>query len=208
MKNQHVALSFVALFFLLINSFTTKAQLHIGAEAGATISSVISTPSYPEIYSPRVGVRGGLFVENEFNSFFALRTGLFYSLKGARAKTADLFYWNIHCLTVPLMATFTPVKPIRLGIGLETSVFLSNNHQFMKLPVVGLGAKGEIAWQINKMFRLIGHVTYNFTSIMEVYYTDDQGNITNNGNPIPYNLIEGGLSLACTIKTFEKKKTN
>lgn len=206
MQTRHVILNSLLTFALFIGSFChAKAQLRLGAEAGATISSIVSIPA-TTLYTPRVGVRAGAFLENDFTSFFALRTGVFYSLKGGKAITNDLSFWNLHCLTIPLVATFSPIKPLRLGIGLETSFFVANNNMFMQTPPVALGARAEVAWQINNLFRLIGHFTYDFTSILEIYYVDGNGYPVNNSQPTPYNCLEGGISLACTIVTFEKKK--
>jgi hypothetical protein len=179
------------------------AQYHLGVEAGATVSSFYSTPQEPkmsEFIRPAIGARVGVFFESQIKDFFAIKTGIFGALKGTQFKSGDR--WSLVYLTLPVLAIFTPVKPLKLGIGVELGALVSDSHPLLTDNKLSLGIRGEIAWQINPSFRLIAHSTIDVTPTFSVTYTDDQGNpLTQINN----NNITGGLSLAYTIKTFDKK---
>jgi hypothetical protein len=187
---------------IITNHSNTHAQYHLGVEAGATLSSLYTFPEpiIEPLTGPVAGARAGVFFEAEIKDFIALKTGLFGVLKGANLDTGER--WNLVYLTVPALLVFTPVKPLKLGIGVELGALVSNNFQLLADNKLSLGIRAEIAWQINPSFRLIGHSTVDMTPTTSLFYTDDQGNLLTRIN---YSNITGGLSLAYTIKTFSKK---
>ena len=188
---------------IFTNHSNIQAQYHLGVEAGATLSSLYTfqAPSQNLFSGPVAGARGGLFFEAEVKDFIAIKTGLFGALKGANLNTGER--WNLVYLTVPALLVFTPVKPLKLGVGVEFGALVANNFSASSTDSpFSLGIRGEIAWQINPSFRLIGHSTVDVNPTSSIFYTNDQGTISSKNS---YSNITGGLSLAYTIKTFDKK---
>lgn len=196
----------IILAIIIITSHSNiQAQYHLGVEAGATLSSLYTfqEPTTGRLFSdPTVGARTGLFFEAEVKDFIAIKTGLFGALKGAYLNTGER--WNLVYITVPALVIFTPVKPLKLGIGAELGALVSNNFSSLTTnSPLSIGIRTELAWQINASFRLIAHNTVDVTPTTSIFYTDEQGNLLTKRN---YNNITGGLSLAYTIKTFGKKE--
>lgn len=193
--------------FLFSNQQSIQAQYSFGVEAGGLVSSLITLDQpYPvagsnsreNLTAPVVGGTAGVFLERDFKENFALKVGLFSTLKGAYMY--QNFRWNLLYLTTPILAVFTPVKPLKIGVGIEVGAVVYNNARFITDRTLSVGARTEIAWQINEAFRLIAHGTLDFTPTHIVLYTDDQG--VNRGIN-RYRNVTGGLSLAYIIKTFK-----
>lgn len=192
---------FILLFITNI-SHKTKAQQRIGVEAGATISALYSLDmdSVNTFSTPSVGARAGFFFESKITDYLAIKTGLSGAMKGCQLDKDNR--WDLVYLTVPVLAVFTPVKPLKIGIGVEAGALILNNRYALRGNSLTLGIRSEIAWQINPLFRLIAHATVDVTPNLSIQYTDDQGFPI---SKVGYNNISGGLSLAYTIKTFDKK---
>ena len=200
---KQILLKVILVATLIITSQRTiSAQYHLGVEAGATVSSLYTIQeSYVNNWaSPTIGARAGLFFENEIKDFFAIKTGVFGVLKGCQLQMGER--WNLVYITVPALAVFTPVKPLKLGIGIELGALVANNIRLLADNTLSLGIRSEVAWQINPSFRLIAHTTVDVTPTSSIIYTDDRGFLLASNN---YNNITGGLSLAYTIKTFDKE---
>lgn len=202
MYKQILLKAILPLLLISIISNKTKAQHNFGVEAGVTIASLYSSNSdFRQIpFSPSIGARTGLFWESAITDFFAIKTGLSGELKGHQIDNNGR--WDLIYLTLPVLAIFTPVKPLKLGIGIEAGAVVFNNIPLLEAEILTLGIRSEIAWQINPSFRLMAHTTVDITRRFYVHYTDDQGNPI---DKVGYNNISGGLSLAYTIKTFDKK---
>lgn len=194
----------LATTIIITSQSSIHAQSHFGVEAGATVSSVYTTTQtltpYDSSIKPIIGARAGLFFEHEIKDFFAIKTGVFGALKGSQLQTGDR--WNLIYLTVPILAVFTPIKPLKIGVGVELGALVADNFPLLTNNKLSLGIRGEITWQISPAFRLIAHSTVDVTPIYSIYHTDDQGFLLTKNN---YNNITGGLSLAYTIKSFGKK---
>lgn len=186
---------------IILSHRILQAQNHLGVEAGATVSYLhtFQEPLMKNWTTPVVGARVGAFFEHEVKDFFAIKTGVFGTLKGSQITGGR---WNLVYITVPALAIFTPVKPLKLGIGVELGALVSNNISLITTNTFNFGLRSEIAWQISPSFRLIAHGTLDLTPTFFVTYTDGDGNVLDNQG---YNHITGGLSLAYTIKTFDKK---
>jgi hypothetical protein len=200
---KQILLPIIIIALIITTSHSNlNAQYHLGIEAGATLSSLytIQEPTIELFSGPVPGARAGLFFEAEIKDFIALKTGVFGVLKGANLHTGER--WNVVYLTVPVLLNFTPIKPLKLGIGVELGALVADNYQALADNKLSLGIRAEVAWQISPSFRLIAHSTVDVTTTSSVFYTDDQGFLVTKNN---YNHITGGLSLAYTIKTFDKK---
>ena len=141
-----------------------------------------------------------MFFESEIKDFLAIKTGLFGVLKGCQLQTDDR--WNLAYITLPFLVVFTPIKPLKLGVGVELGALVANNLPLLADNKLSIGVRAEAAWQITPSFRLIAHGTLDVTSTTSLFHTDDQGNLRGQSS---HNNITGGLSLAYTIKTFDKK---
>lgn len=200
---KQILLQVIIVATLIITSHCRlHAQYHLGVEAGATLSSLytIQEQYVDNFASPVIGARAGLFLENEIKDFFAIKIGVFGALKGCKLQSN--IRWNGVYITVPALAIFTPVKPLKLGIGIELGALVSKDFLLLVNNKLSLGIRCEVAWQISSCFRLIAHSTVDVTPTSLIIYTDEQGRLLSKNN---YNNITGGLSLAYTIKTFDKK---
>lgn len=70
---------------MLLSAFTTSAQLHTSIRAGATAT----TFGEQEI---KLGIRAGASVEYQFSSLWGVRSGIFYTMKGATTSKDVLCY--------------------------------------------------------------------------------------------------------------------
>lgn len=202
---KQILLQVILVATIIITSHCSlHAQHYLGFEAGATVTSLytIQEPEPPigRFASPTIGARVGVFFESEIKDFLAIKTGLFGVLKGCQLETHGR--WNLVYMTIPVLVVFNPVKPLKLGIGVELGALIANNIPLLVDNKLSLGVRGEVAWQISPSFRLIAHGTLDLIPTTTILYTDDQGNIAGQSS---YNNITGGLSLAYTIKTFDKK---
>lgn len=70
---------------MLLSAFTTSAQFHTSIRAGATAT----TFGEQEI---KLGIRAGASVEYQFSSLWGVRSGIFYTMKGATTSKDVLCY--------------------------------------------------------------------------------------------------------------------
>ncbi|MGH1338761.1 MAG: hypothetical protein ACRBFS_21785 [Aureispira sp.] len=194
--------------FLLVNQSIIHAQSSIGLELGTMVTSFYSSePLYkdrrfPSIASiqPAIGGRIGLSFEHSFKDFFAIKTGVFYALKGPYLDP-DI-RWSLGYVTVPVLAVFTPVEPLKIGVGIDFGALVTNSFAIVPAHRVTLGLRSEIIWQMSPVFRLLLHGSLDLTPTTSVNYTDDQGAVI--GTNI-YKHFTGGISIAYTLKRFDKK---
>jgi hypothetical protein len=111
---------------------TLNAQFHIGPEIGTAISAIIPSNQKIPNYAQRVGLRAGAFVELELSSLFALRSGVFYSLRGfhfgniPNPYNTDKF-WDLHAFNIPLMGVLKISEQVQIAVGLEMNTVLGSN---------------------------------------------------------------------------------
>lgn len=208
MRNLFMSPLWLLPFLLFITIEKGQAQYHFGAEAGVLLASQVTfdapyvAPNFDrsvELFSrkPLVGARVGLFLARAFTPRFSLKTGLFGSLQGA--VVFQHTRWNLLYLTTPILAVFTPTKPIKIGVGIELKALINNAYRYVENPLA-LGVRSELTWQVNSTFQLLFHGTIDLTPTDRTVYTDNQGETIAENY---YRNITGGLSLAYTIKTFE-----
>lgn len=190
---------------LILLPIITTAQSSISLEGGAVVSSLYSTqPEFKptgfediDNFKPAIGFRAGVALEHAFEGAFALKTGAAYTLKGAHVFKD--FRHSLGYICFPVLAIWSPVKTLKVGLGLEFSALLTNNAPLPPTNSVALGVRSELAWQINPKFRLILHGTADFTNSERIQYTDDQGYPVATNH---YKHITGGVSLAYVLHTF------
>lgn len=196
----------VFLLFLGISIATTplKAQFHIGSEIGTAISAIV--PSNPKIpnYAQRIGLRAGAFVELELSSLFALRSGLFYTLRGfhfgniPNPYNTDK-YWDFHAFNIPLMGVLKISEQVQVAVGLEMNTVLGSNLPIIRTPNVQLGIRGECGFHITERLRVAAYYMHGFNKLLEI-------KTSRPGQNDFYNNIIAGISMSYVLKTIRKKE--
>lgn len=194
------------LLFLGIYSSPTplNAQVHIGPEIGAAISAVVPSNIKIPNYAQRIGFRAGAFAELELNSLFALRSGVFYSLRGfhfgdvPNAYNTDKF-WDLHGLNIPLMLVFKLNQQIQVAAGVEMNTILGSNLPLVNIPSVQIGIRGECGFHITEQLRVAAYYMHGLNKLLEI-------KTRRPGQNDFYNNILAGISMSYVLKTLRKKE--
>jgi hypothetical protein len=194
------------LLFLGIYSSPTplNAQVHIGPEIGAAISAVVPSNIKIPNYAQRIGFRAGAFAELELNSLFALRSGVFYSLRGfhfgdvPNAYNTDRF-WDLHGLNIPLMLVFKLNQQIQVAAGVEMNTILGSNLPLVNIPGVQIGIRGECGFHITEQLRVAAYYMHGLNKLLEI-------KTRRPGQNDFYNNILAGISMSYVLKTLRKKE--
>ncbi len=194
------------LLFLGIYSSPTplNAQVHIGPEIGAAISAVVPSNIKIPNYAQRIGFRAGAFAELELNSLFALRSGVFYSLRGfhfgdvPNAYNTDKF-WDLHGLNIPLMLVFKLNQQIQVAAGVEMNTILGSNLPLVNIPGVQVGIRGECGFHITEQLRVAAYYMHGLNKLLEI-------KTRRPGQNDFYNNILAGISMSYVLKTLRKKE--
>lgn len=194
------------LLFLGIYSSPTplNAQVHIGPEIGAAISAVVPSNIKIPNYAQRIGFRAGAFAELELNSLFALRSGVFYSLRGfhfgdvPNAYNTDRF-WDLHGLNIPLMLVFKLNQQIQVAAGVEMNTILGSNLPLVNIPGVQVGIRGECGFLITEQLRVAAYYMHGLNKLLEI-------KTRRPGQNDFYNNILAGISMSYVLKTLRKKE--
>lgn len=181
-----------------------KAQFHVGAEIGTAISAIVPSNQKIPYYAQRVGFRAGAFAELELSSLFALRSGVFYSLRGfhfgniPNPYNKDRF-WDMHGLNIPLMLVFKLNKQIQIALGLETNTVLGSNLPLLRIPSLQVGIRGECGFHITERLRVAAYYMHGFNKLLEI-------KTSRPGQSDFYNNIVAGVSMSYILKTVRKKE--
>jgi len=196
----------VLLLFLgtYIPSIPLNTQFHVGPEIGTSISAIVPSNQDIPYYTQRIGFRAGAFAEVELNTLFALRSGVFYSLRGfhfgniPNPYNKDKF-WDIHGLNIPLMLVFKLNKQIQIAVGLETNTVLGSNLPLLRIPSLQIGIRGECGFHITERLRVAAYYMHGFNKLLEI----KTNRPAQNGY---YNNIIAGISMSYILKTVRKKE--
>ncbi|MFT5648161.1 MAG: hypothetical protein ACI976_002857 [Aureispira sp.] len=195
---------FLLLLGTCISPTQLKAQFHVGPEIGTSISAIVPSNQKIPYYVQRVGFRAGAFAELELSNLFALRSGVFYSLRGfhfgniPNPYNKDKF-WDIHGLNIPLMLVFKLNKKIQIAVGLETNTVLGSNLPLLRIPSLQVGIRGECGFHVTERLRVAAYYMHGFNKLLEIK--------TNRpGQNDFYNNIVAGISLSYILKTVRKKE--
>ena len=119
--------------FLSVSVSIVQAQSNLGLELGTMVTSFYTSEplyqdkNFPSIAAvkPAIGGRIGVFFDHSFKDFFAIKTGTFYTLKGPYLEEENR--WTLGYITVPVLAVFTPMEPLKIGVGIDFGVLVMNN---------------------------------------------------------------------------------
>lgn len=189
---------------LLINSFHSQAQFHIGPEIGTAISAIVpSDQDIPE-YAQRISARVGFFGEAELIELFSLRSGIFYSLRGFNFGTTPNTYnnskfWDLHCIVIPLMAVFKPSEKVQLALGVEFNSVVNSNLPLIQTPSLLIGIRGECGFHVTNQLRVAAYYTHTINRLLEIP-------ASNGKKDGFYNNILAGISMSYVLKSFPNSK--
>lgn len=188
---------------LLISTTSLKAQFHIGPEIGGAISAMVPSNQKIPNYAQRIGLRVGGFVEMEISSLFAIRSGLFYTLRGFNFGTIsnpynEAKFWDIHGLNIPMMFVLKLGDQVQMALGLEMNNVLGSNLPLIRLPSIQMGLRGECGFQINNQLRVSAYYMHGFNKLLEI-------RTSRPGQNDFYNNIIAGISVAYIAQSFYKK---
>lgn len=184
--------------------FQVNAQFHVGAEMGTAISAIVPSNQKIPYYAQRIGFRAGAFAELELSPLFALRSGVFYTLRGFHFGNVPNLYnkdkfWDLHGLNTPLMLVFKLSKQVQIAAGLEMNVVLGTNLPLIRLPSVQVGIRGECGFHITERLRVAAYYMHGFNKLLEIRTSPPRQNDF-------YNNILAGISISYVIKTIRKQE--
>lgn len=188
------------LLLLLSLPFGSTAQTTIGIEAGLNFSG--NTPNRYKTFFLRYfhpGLDGGFFIEKNIKKKIAIRTSLIYSVRFFLYGKPAPFYRALHCITLPVLASFKVNAKLSFDLGIELIAIAATELPYFSTPAIHLGPKVAIAYQINPAFALRLYGVYDLIKIR-------QDNAPNSTNFNYYNNVALGLKVAYTFKRFKKRR--
>lgn len=194
----------ILLLGIFIIPTPSKAQVHIGSEIGTTISAIVPSTQKIPYYAQRIGFRAGAFVELELNNLFALRSGVFYTLRGFHfGNTPNPYnkdkFWDLHAFNIPLMLVFKFSEQVQIAVGIESNTVLGSNLPLVKIPSMQFGMRGECGFHITERFRVAAYYMHGFNKLLEIRTVRPSQNDF-------YNNIIAGISMSYILKTVRKKE--
>ncbi len=174
-----------------------QAQIHIGPEVGTAISAIVPSNQTIPYYAQRIGVRGGMFAEVEISSLFAIRSGVFYTLRGfhfgnvPNPYNTDK-YWDMHSLNIPMMGVLKLNQQVQVALGVEMNTVLGSNLPLIRIPSIQLGMRGECAFHITEQLRVAAYYMHGFNKLLEIRTRQSRQNDF-------YNNIIAGISLSYVL---------
>ena len=112
---------------------TRLPKWQVGIEVGGVISAMVPSNQDIPYHSQRVGFRAGLYVQQQLPAGFALRSGVFYTLRGMYVDPAGLpgfpfDYWEMHGINVPLMVVYSLNDQVDVALGMEANGIVRSNY--------------------------------------------------------------------------------
>lgn len=198
------------LVIILITSFCSYAQFSFGVKGGAQLNNVHFKDFEDEITDtgPTVGLHLGVFFQIDINEKLAFIPELQLIKRGFQDDTGmQSVRLNANYLEAPLLASFAPVKMLRLEAGPTLGYNISTvivreesrktNNGLYKRFALGVTA-GIRVLPIDKLeFMLQYH--YGLTPSAKISFNDYDGAVINSGT-----LHNTGIQLSVAYKLFSK----
>jgi len=186
------------------SSSPLNAQFHIGPEIGTSISAIVPSNQKIPYYAQRIGFRAGVFIEQELNTLFALRSGIFYTLRGFHFGNIPNPYntakfWDLHAFNLPLMGVLKLSEQVQVALGLEMNTVLGTNLPLVRIPSIQIGIRGECGFHITERLRVAAYYMHGFNKLIEI-------RTNRSGQNDFYNNIIAGVSMSYVFKTIRKKE--
>lgn len=108
---------------MLVSTFAASAQFHTSVRVGA------SATTFGE-QKMKLGIRGGVNVEYGFSKLWGIRSGLFYTMKGATTSSDVLCYnpektTKLSYLDIPVEAQISFELSQKIGLSLHAGPYLA-----------------------------------------------------------------------------------
>lgn len=210
-----------AIILLLSTVFCTNlahSQIKLGVEAGANYSQIFfkydkEIPDSIErvkSFKPKIGFKGGVTFENEFNKYLAIKAGILYSLRGA-SKAIDtgngvMRDINQHLLILPVLLSVKPIEQFHINVGMEYGFVLSNDrYDFPARNAFDfrLRIAGGLTYQVLPYLAINAYCSYDLGATNGIDYTDAQGNPTGMSSET---MLVASLGVNYTFKAWDKKR--
>jgi opacity protein-like surface antigen len=177
--------TFFTTFLMTFSLFQSFGQISFGVKAGLNLSNVKNVGSTDD--KARLGLNGGLLTEIKISKKFIVRPEVLYSIKGHKFPATAFNSGGIlslNYISIPLFFGFRPTDKFTILLGPEFS-FLTNanskfdgsNHDVSKNYrkfdfAIDLGATYTIIKSLGVELRY----SYGFEDLVDVTYTDQNGN--------------------------------
>lgn len=180
MKKTFITASFVA--FSLMQSF---GQISFGVKAGFNVSNVKNVGSTEN--KTRLGLNGGLLTEIKIRKKIIVRPEVLYSIKGNKFP-ATAFNGggtlSLNYISIPLLGGFRPTDKFTILLGPEFNFLTSANSRFDGVNHDGTKnfRKFDFAIDLGATYTIIKGLgvelrySYGFEDLVDVTYTDQNGN--------------------------------
>ncbi len=144
---------------------TRLPKWQVGIEVGGVISAMVPSNQDIPYHSQRVGFRAGLYVQQQLPAGFALRSGVFYTLRGMYVDPAGLpgfpfDYWEMHGINVPLMVVYSLNDQVDVALGMEANGIVRSNYPLRGIPGLQAGPRGAVAFNWTTRLRIAAFYTH------------------------------------------------
>jgi hypothetical protein len=192
------------ILLLLYLPFNSIAQTAIGMEAGVNLMGDGPNPDNVRAFrSIHPGLDVGFFIEKDIKKKIAIRTSLLYSLRfflsGNYNPNFANSYRAMHCITLPVLASFKANSKLSFDVGVEFITIVATDLAYFSTLAIHLGPKAAFAYQINPVLALRLYGVYDLIKTRS-------DNAPNSINLKSYNSITLGLTLAYTFKRIKKRR--
>ena len=111
--------TFLFAVFFVLTAMVTTAQTTVDARLGGTLSGLSEGD-----WTMKFGLKAGLGVDHAFTDLFALRSGLFFAMKGASDAETSFDYapstsMDLNYIEIPLLASFRFPITGQFGVALN-----------------------------------------------------------------------------------------
>lgn len=138
---------------------------HMGIEGGVGISAMIPSNQFIPYHGQRISLRAGLYVQHQLPANFALRSGLFYTLRGMYLAPASVpgfphNYWEMHSVNIPLMIVYFLSPRVDVALGMEANGIVRSNHPLKGVPDLQAGLRGAVGFNWTTRLRIAAYYTH------------------------------------------------
>ncbi|MGN6400139.1 MAG: porin family protein [Flavisolibacter sp.] len=193
------------ILLFLITSFALQfgyGQVAFGLKGGINLASIKNEgPGYGK---SRIGFNAGALLQLRLQDKILLRPELLYSVKGYRTASTQFLEEatvSLNYINVPVLVGFQPARNLSLLLGPEFGFLNSarskvgNNTTDVSRIYndFDIGADLGVAYHFNKNMGLELRYNYGLTNLVNVVYTDPNGNIIEVGNTGANRVLQLGL---------------
>lgn len=137
----------------------------MGVEVGSAISAMVPSNQFIPYHGQRIAFRAGLYVQRQLPAHFALRSGLFYTLRGMYLAPASVpgfpyKHWEMHSVNLPLMVVYFLSPRVEVALGMEANGIVRSNSPLKGVPGLQAGPRGAVAFHWTTRLRIAAYYTH------------------------------------------------